>query len=119
MLNKIQATELILSYEFKQTLVKGFSKAKQRALQGFVQRCKHSIRVAGHTCSLGSNIGNTYVDQVRADSVKGLLVEIGVSAGRIESFSAGESHPVASNDTLAGRVKNQRVEVSCLSDSKT
>ncbi|MEE9345794.1 MAG: OmpA family protein [Methylococcales bacterium] len=118
-LSKIQATEIVLSYEFKQTLVKRFPDAEQRVLLSFIWRCKHSIRIVGHTCNLGSSIGNTYVGQIRADSVKDLLVELGLSADRIESISAGENQPVASNDTLAGRVQNRRVEVSCLSDVGT
>ncbi len=116
---KVQASELTLSYEFKQTLAKGFPDAERRALQGFAQRCKYSIRIVGHTCSLGSNIGNTNVGQIRANSVKDLLVELGLSVDRIESISAGENQPVASNDTLDGRVRNRRVEVSCLPDSGT
>jgi len=39
------------------------------------------------------------------------LVSRGVDAARITSMGAGESSPVAGNDTAAGRQQNRRVEV--------
>ncbi|MDO9155441.1 MAG: OmpA family protein, partial [Sediminibacterium sp.] len=43
-------------------------------------------------------------------SVKNYLVSRGVNVGKIEAVGYGETQPVASNKTAAGRQKNRRVE---------
>jgi outer membrane protein OmpA-like peptidoglycan-associated protein len=47
----------------------------------------------------------------RSDAVKTLLVLRGVADSRIEVVGFGETMPVATNDTEAGRQKNRRVEI--------
>lgn len=69
------------------------------------------IRVEGHTDSIGSNEYNTDLSIRRANAVKNLLVQRGVSGGRIEVVGFGKTMPVATNDTEAGRQKNRRVEI--------
>jgi outer membrane protein OmpA-like peptidoglycan-associated protein len=43
--------------------------------------------------------------------VAGVLLEEGVSPGRVRAFGRGEDEPVASNLTPDGRAQNRRVEV--------
>jgi len=69
------------------------------------------IRVEGHTDSTGSEIYNMNLSEKRAESVKNLIVERGVSPDRIETRAFGESTPIADNDTEAGRTMNRRVEI--------
>lgn len=69
------------------------------------------IRVEGHTDSRGSNEYNMDLSNRRANSVKDLLVQRGVPGNHIEVVGFGETMPVASNDTEAGRQKNRRVEI--------
>ena len=69
------------------------------------------IRVEGHTDSKGSAAYNTDLSDRRANAVKNLLIQRGVSTSRIETVGFGETMPVATNDTEAGRQKNRRVEV--------
>jgi len=54
------------------------------------------------------------LSQRRADSVSMALLERGISAGRITTKGYGESYPVASNNTAAGRQENRRVEIVVL-----
>jgi OOP family OmpA-OmpF porin len=69
-----------------------------------------SLKLAGHTDNTGSNELNMRLSKDRAESVKAYLVSQGVNASRVEATGYGESQPIASNKTAAGRQKNRRVE---------
>jgi len=78
--------------------------ADMMALKGF------SLKLGGHTDAVGSNAANFTLSKDRAESVKNYLVSRGVNVGKIEAVGYGETQPVASNKTAAGRQKNRRVE---------
>jgi len=69
------------------------------------------VRVEGHTDSVGTNEYNQDLSVRRAMAVKNLLVQRGVADSRIDSVGYGETMPVATNDTEAGRQRNRRVEI--------
>ena len=69
------------------------------------------IRVEGHTDSVGSEGYNMDLSFRRANSVRDLLVQRGVNISRIETVGFGETKPVATNATEAGRQLNRRVEI--------
>jgi len=69
------------------------------------------VRVDGHTDSQGSSEYNMDLSKRRANAVRALLVQRGVADNRIESAAFGETMPVATNNTEAGRQKNRRVEI--------
>jgi len=69
------------------------------------------IRVEGHTDSTGSEQYNLELSARRAVSVKNLLIQKGISPSRIETVTYGETRPIATNDTEAGRQMNRRVEI--------
>jgi OOP family OmpA-OmpF porin len=73
-----------------------------------------TVRVEGHTDSVGADSYNQTLSQKRADSVKAYLVSKGIAASRIEAKGLGESAPVASNDTAEGRAQNRRVELKVI-----
>lgn len=54
---------------------------------------------------------NWELSSARATDVLRFLVAKGVSANSISAQGFGDSRPVASNDTAAGRAKNRRVEI--------
>ena len=70
-----------------------------------------SIIIEGHTDSTGSERYNLDLSERRAESVKKLLVERSVGETRLTTIGYGESRPVATNDTAAGRLMNRRVEI--------
>ena len=72
---------------------------------------KTTIDVEGHTDSDGSTEYNQQLSQNRANSVGSYLQSHGVNAQRIVALGAGESRPIASNDTAAGKQQNRRVEL--------
>lgn len=69
------------------------------------------VRVEGHTDSIASDAYNQKLSQSRAGSVADWLAAHGVEKSRIKTAGFGESRPVATNDTAAGRQQNRRVEI--------
>lgn len=68
-------------------------------------------RIEGHTDATGSAGYNQLLSQKRAQAVADLIVsEANVDASRLTAVGKGESTPVASNDTKAGRAENRRTE---------
>jgi outer membrane protein OmpA-like peptidoglycan-associated protein len=73
---------------------------------------KTVIEVAGHTDSVGSDAYNQQLSERRANSVAAYLSGHGVNRARMVTIGAGETHPVATNDTDEGRAQNRRVEIT-------
>jgi outer membrane protein OmpA-like peptidoglycan-associated protein len=69
------------------------------------------IDVLGHTDSTGSDAYNQSLSERRAQSVASYLSAHGVARARIGTRGFGETQPIASNETEAGRAQNRRVEV--------
>ncbi|HEV7767402.1 MAG TPA: OmpA family protein [Thermoanaerobaculia bacterium] len=69
------------------------------------------IEIEGHTDSVGSDAMNQALSEKRAAAVRDYLASHGLPAVRITISGQGESTPVASNDTAAGRQQNRRVEL--------
>lgn len=70
------------------------------------------IEVAGHTDSVGSDAYNQQLSERRAASVANYLASNGIMRQRMITIGAGESHPIASNETESGRARNRRVEIT-------
>ena len=70
------------------------------------------IEVAGHTDSVGDASYNQTLSVQRANAVAGYLSSRGVVQQRMIVTGAGETRPIASNDTEAGRAQNRRVEIT-------
>jgi outer membrane protein OmpA-like peptidoglycan-associated protein len=71
-----------------------------------------TINVQGNTDAIGSEASNTRLGQQRADQVRDYLVSKGVAASRITTSTAGESNPLAPNNTDNGRATNRRVLIT-------
>jgi outer membrane protein OmpA-like peptidoglycan-associated protein len=65
----------------------------------------------GHTDSTGSEQYNMKLSQQRAQAVAQFLTGRGVDSQRVLTWGRGESQPIATNDTEAGRAENRRVDV--------
>ncbi|MXQ06357.1 OmpA family protein [Alphaproteobacteria bacterium GH1-50] len=70
------------------------------------------VTVTGHTDNTGSAAYNQDLSERRAMSVASVLRSGGVSAGRLNVVGAGESRPIATNQTAAGRAQNRRVDIT-------
>lgn len=70
-----------------------------------------SIKVVGHTDSVGSDAYNQMLSERRATSVAAYLMNQGLDPNKLTSEGKGESEPIADNATDEGRAKNRRVEL--------
>jgi outer membrane protein OmpA-like peptidoglycan-associated protein len=69
------------------------------------------LEIEGHTDSVGSEPYNQGLSERRAESVRSYLVSQRIAAQTITTAGFGESRPVATNATAAGRQQNRRVEL--------
>jgi len=75
------------------------------------------IEISGHTDSTGADNINQSLSKARAEKVGKFLSEVGeISSSRIKTSGFGESRPVASNKTAAGRAENRRVEIMIVNE---
>ncbi|MCE7991976.1 MAG: PorP/SprF family type IX secretion system membrane protein [Roseivirga sp.] len=87
-------------------------------LDQVVTRLKESpeqtAEVTGHTDNVGSEEVNQRISLARAQAVADYLISKGILASRITVSGKGESLPISTNDTPAGRALNRRVEITIL-----
>ena len=68
--------------------------------------------IAGHTDSVGSITSNQLLSERRATAVRDYLISNGINPDRLKTVGYGESKPVDTNKTPAGRQNNRRTEVT-------
>lgn len=73
---------------------------------------KLALVIHGHTDSVGSDSYNQALSERRANSVLSYLASQGLPSSRMTARGYGETSPIASNDTAAGREQNRRVEIT-------
>jgi len=99
-------------FDFDKAVLKPEGKAKLNDLAQKIQGINLEVIVAtGHTDSIGTDAYNQRLSVRRAEAVKAYLVSRGIDKSRIYTEGKGESQPIASNKTAAGRAKNRRVEI--------
>ena len=76
----------------------------------FLWKKDTNINIYGHTDSKGADAYNQTLSEKRADAVKTYLVSKGIVSSRLFAMGLGETQPIATNDTDAGRAQNRRVE---------
>lgn len=70
------------------------------------------IIVEGHADHVGTDAFNKTLSEKRAKAVREVLLkELGLAENQVQAQGFGESRPIATNDTDAGRTKNRRVEL--------
>ena len=72
---------------------------------------KTIVDVYGHTDNTGSTPHNQDLSQRRAVAVATILANQGIDQRRFYIEGKGETDPIASNATEAGRSQNRRVEI--------
>ena len=70
------------------------------------------VMITGYTDNVGEDADNFALSLQRAEAVRDHLVSLGADANRFHVTGAGETNPIADNNTDEGRAKNRRVEVA-------
>ena len=93
------------------TVTSGFLPALREVARSLNAHPNSTVRVVGHTDTVGSDAYNQQLSQDRALAVARLLIRDGVSASRITYSGRGYNEPITTNSTAAGRAQNRRVEI--------
>lgn len=99
-----------VSFDFNLATLKPQGIANIDALCNAITVPNPKMKIAGHTDSTGSSGYNYTLGLQRAQSVKNRIL-VKKPAAIVSVVSYGETRPVASNSTTAGRAKNRRVEI--------
>jgi outer membrane protein OmpA-like peptidoglycan-associated protein len=96
------------------TLLPESQPALRNIAQAVLQLQQPVLDIEGHTDNVGSAQLNQDLSQRRAEAVRQALVsQFGIPPGKLLARGFGFTHPVESNDTVAGRAHNRRVELAC------
>ncbi len=71
-----------------------------------------NILIEGHTDNTGEDAYNQKLSENRADAVENYIVAQGIADSRITTKGYGETQPLDSNESEAGKQKNRRVDVA-------
>ncbi len=101
-----------IQFETGKAVIKGISyQILNDVVKVMQENPEYNLSIFGHTDNVGADDKNMTLSQERALAVKTYLLDKGVSENRIiEVKGFGETTPVATNETAAGRQQNRRVE---------
>ena len=110
----IQVTfESGLLYDFDSDVVRPEARVNLHELAVSLEKYPGSdLLILGHTDQLGSVTYNQGLSERRANSGATYLMSQGVSGTRVATRGLGETEPIATNETEAGRQANRRIEVA-------
>ncbi|MDR1166024.1 MAG: OmpA family protein [Deltaproteobacteria bacterium] len=99
-------------FDFDKSVIKPqFLPHIQQAARILANNPEISVSVVGHADHVGTEAYNYDLGMRRAESVRRELVANGVAPERLLVSSRGESEPIDTNQTSAGRARNRRVEI--------
>jgi OOP family OmpA-OmpF porin len=102
-------------FDANKSSIKGQSSAElERVLEFLKKNDKLIVEVGGHTNGWCSSSFAHELSSGRAKKVRQYFIENGIAGNRIQYRGYGKQMSIATNDTLAGRKKNQRVELKIL-----
>lgn len=103
-----------INFDFNSDTIRPVSEPVLKEIaQAMADRPDWKLTVTGHTDNIGGHKYNLDLSQRRAASVKKALVErYRVDPNRLSTGGDGDSDPIDTNDTLEGRARNRRVELT-------
>lgn len=111
----VEEFELRMPFRFNSSeLSEEFSEFLDQVVNRLMENPGQTAEVTGHTDNVGSEEVNQRISLARAQSVADYLISKGIAVSRINVSGKGESLPVSTNATPAGRALNRRVEITIL-----
>lgn len=108
-----------LLYDFDSDVVRPAAQENLKNLAASLNKYPNTdLLIVGHTDSVGSDSYNQTLSQRRATAAANYLATQGVAPSRLKALGRGESEPIASNDSDAGRQQNRRVEVAIFASER-
>ncbi len=102
-----------LLFAFDADVVEPDARANLTELATSLDRFRDTdVVIIGHTDQLGASDYNQTLSERRANAAATFLISHGVIGDRLITKGLGESEPVATNGTEAGRQANRRVEIA-------
>lgn len=102
-----------VNFEFDSSQLTPAAKRTVRRLHEELQKIgPKSIKIDGHTDSVGSFEYNLALSKRRANAVRNELIRLGQDAAKIRTEGFSFKYPIQSNATPRGRAANRRIEVS-------
>jgi len=86
----------------------------QQLAQHLIDTPQLDAIVIGHTDNVGDGPSNLKLSQRRAETVRNVIISMGVESNRLTAIGKGDKEPKADNNTEEGRLMNRRVEVQLL-----
>jgi outer membrane protein OmpA-like peptidoglycan-associated protein len=101
-------------FDFNKDTIKPESEpVLKQIVQAMTDNPTWKLTVEGHTDNIGGDAYNLDLSKRRAAAVKQALVtRYHIAADRLSTNGFGSSSPVDTNDTLEGRARNRRVELT-------
>ena len=101
-----------LYFDFNRATINVQSKPALQSIADLLTRHPWNVTIEGHTDNVGSDGYNEGLSSRRAAAVKDALTrDYRIAATRLSSAGIGEKRPRETNDTIAGRARNRRVEL--------
>ena len=109
-----------LLYDFDSDVVRASAAQNLGNLAASLNKYPNTdLLIVGHTDAVGTSDYNQGLSQRRATAAANYLASQGVSAARLRALGRGETEPLATNDTEAGRQLNRRVEIAIVANAST
>jgi outer membrane protein OmpA-like peptidoglycan-associated protein len=102
-----------LLYDFDSDVVRADAGSNLRSLASSLHSYPGTdLLIVGHTDQVGTSTYNQSLSERRAAAAADYLVSQGVARSRVQTRGMGETEPIDTNETEAGRARNRRVEVA-------
>jgi len=97
------------------TAIQGSEKDLETIYNLLVQAEETKLKIVGHTDNVGNPDSNLVLSRGRANSVVEYLTSRGISKERFQLVDGrGDTQPIGDNNTVSGKAKNRRVEITLL-----
>jgi outer membrane protein OmpA-like peptidoglycan-associated protein len=103
-----------INFDYNSDVIKPVSEPVLKEIaQAMADKPDWKLTVTGHTDNIGGDKYNLALSQRRSAAVKIALVNrYHINPNRLSTGGDGDSDPVDTNDTLEGRARNRRVELT-------